>query len=340
MTAASPGHNPRSSRSILIVGPGWLGSEIARRSHEFFDNVYTVSRSPARSLPSFDILSSNGAHRWQHIQMDIRDMAPSKLGSGQSARTPNASGLADDVTGGGVLPHQVDAIILCVAPTRERGDTASSTYAAAAAGAVRLADDLNARALLYTSSTGVYGSKDGEIVYESRIFDMQSVSARQTALLDAEQAVLELPTAQKVRRFVLRLSGLYGPGRDPSGRFSTGDSLNPTSEHWCNFTWRGDAASAVFHFLMSDAENISDGVFNCADGHPVISTDISRALLQQQQPKPTDERAIVRRGDVATANNISSNQKVSIEKIVATGWKPQVDSVFAGLRLLGHHIAE
>lgn len=283
--------------------------------------------------------------------MDVRDLAhvdppPDEAIPDHSGRDP--ARFKDSLKSvRNSLPAHVDAIVLCVAPTRERGDTTSSTYAAAAAGAVKLADTLNARTLVYTSSTGVYGAKDGAIVRESQLLDMHSVSDRQAALLEAEQSILGGPTMHRVKRFVLRLSGLYGPGRDPSKRFTKVDSLDPSTEHWCNFTWRDDAVSAVLHFISRGSEMLDDGCYNCADGHPVISTDISRALLHKQEPENARETAMAKHvkpvkhvTSAAVGDSRPSNQRVSIDKLSAAGWRPNVGTVFEGLRLLGHQIAE
>jgi len=218
-------------------------------------------------------------------------------------------------------------IVLSVSPTRSRGDTHSSLYPAAARGAVRLACALGAQSLLYTSSTGVYGVNDGSWVSESRPFE--GADERQRALRDAEHAILHDQDGQ-VGRIVLRVSGLYGPGRDPGPRFAQG-GLDDGGLYWCNFSWQEDVALAVSWLQSQDTYHRGAHIFNCADGAPVLARDIARAFAIARGERSASDA-------VAVEPLHASRQRISVGALRATGWSTTVPDVYVGLRLLGHDI--
>ena len=65
--------------------------------------------------------------------------------------------------------------------------------------------------LIYISTTGVYGPADGDWVDEVTPPDPQREGGR--ASLAAEQVLAAHPLGQ--RSVILRLAGIYGPGRVP-----------------------------------------------------------------------------------------------------------------------------
>ncbi|MEO7521623.1 MAG: NAD-dependent epimerase/dehydratase family protein, partial [Gemmatimonas sp.] len=217
-------------------------------------------------------------------------------------------------------PPSVDHVVLCVAPARSRGDSHASTYPAAARGEVRLAHLLSARTITYTSSTGVYGVTDGSLVTEDS--EIACSDDRCRALLEAEEAVLHQSAEHEMRRIVLRVAGLYGPGRDPAARLRQTPLREDEDGRWRNFAWRDDVTAAVLHLQDTRSEGVHPEAFNCADGMPVLARDIRRWLHDD--------------GSGATSNNIESGQRVSVDKLRETGWSPLVTDVFQGLSMLGH----
>lgn len=281
---------------VLVVGPGWLGAPAATAlaASGRFARVWTVSRS-AQSAPAGCLA----------LQADIR-------------RGPDDDAIAAHVSA------PLAAIVVCVAPSRERGDS-YAIYPEAARGVAALAQRLGASAVVYVSSTGVYDRQDGNLVDERTL--IAPSSERVHALFDAELTVLA--TASSARRaIVLRAAGLYGPGRDPGPRFASGSTAADT---WCNFSWRDDVVSAIGHVLDRPAVGHGE-IFNCTDNHPVRAGEITRALTGALPDAPTG---------TATATDAPvragrSNQRISSAALIATGWTPSVPTIFDGLRRLGH----
>lgn len=284
---------------VLVVGPGWLGAPAAAAlaASGRYARVWTLSR---REQPA-----PTGCHA---LQGDIRHAS-------------GAAMIAARVTA------PVAAIVVCVAPASDRGDS-YAIYPEAARGVAALAQQLDASAVVYVSSTGVYDRQDGNLVDERTL--IAPSTERVHALFDAELTVLA--TASPVRRaIVLRAAGLYGPGRDPGPRYASGATPGDT---WCNFSWRDDVVSAIGHVLARPAVGHGE-IFNCTDNHPVQAAEITHALTgapASASPAATGTAATAE----ARVRAGRSNQRISSAALIATGWTPSVPSIFDGLRQLGH----
>ncbi len=98
------------------------------------------------------------------------------------------------------------------------------------------------RAVL-VSSTGVYGDSVGDIDESTPVAPSRPTH---DVLLEAEELIAHaLPHAT-----VLRLSGLYGPGRS---RFIEKARRGEVDDHWTNRIHRDDAAAAIVHLLGAAA---------------------------------------------------------------------------------------
>ncbi len=285
------------SRSILLVGPGWLGAPTAALLATQGAQVYTLHRSES-SAPA-----------------------------GCTSVTGHLETAAHDDAVLAALPRTVDHLVVCVSPSRARGDD-YGLYPAAAEGATALADVLGCRSLLWVSSTGVYDRQDGSIVTEQT--PVRPTNVRVQALADAEMYIARAanPRVPRIAR-ILRAAGLYGPGRDPAARFISGAT---PPDIWCNFAWRDDVRDAIAHLLATPPEAAVE-TFNCADGHPVQAGEITRALTGRA---PDPLAASEAEGPVRAGR---SNQRIMVDALRATGWAPSMPTVFDGLRALGHRIA-
>ena len=130
----------------------------------------------------------------------------------------------------------------------------------------------------------------------------------------------------QVDRTILRVAGLYGPGRNPANRFRAG---LPTGDDdvWCNFSWRDDVIGAIAHLLTLPAVPGRARVLNCADGVPLRASAIARALGATAPAATGTGRAQSPSG--------RSNQQILIDPLRALGWTPTMTSVFDGLMALG-----
>ncbi len=116
---------------------------------------------------------------------------------------------------------------------------------------------------LFISSTGVYGDAGGDWVDEDSPCRPTSEAGR--ALLAAEEVLHHHPLGQ--RSIILRLAGLYGPGRlPPTADFSSGAAISLPADSLVNLIHVDDAAAVVLAaerrarpprtYLVSDSQPI------------------------------------------------------------------------------------
>lgn len=137
--------------------------------------------------------------------------------------------------------------------------------------------------LLYMSTTGVYGDTRGQPVTEdSPLAPANDRSRRRVA---AEVAARAWCAAHDVRCVVLRVPGIYGPGRLPLERLRRGEpALIPADAGPGNRIHVDDLATACVAAL----ERPVHGVFNVSDGNPATTTEFLQrtAALAGLPPPP------------------------------------------------------
>ena len=114
---------------------------------------------------------------------------------------------------------------------------------------------------------------------------------------------------------VLRVAGIYGPGRDPRPRFAQPALLPMRGEYWVNLAHQADIVAAI---AASLAHCGPPRVLNVSDGAPATAAEIARwcAAAQGLDPESLDFS-----GEGAPAR---SNQRVSNAALVATGWRARL----------------
>jgi len=124
--------------------------------------------------------------------------------------------------------------------------------------------------LIFTSSTSVYAQQNGEVVDELSA----ALPDRETGkmLLEAERIVLEKQGT------VLRLSGIYGPGRSVIlKKFLKGEAtIEEDGRRILNQIHRDDAATAYYH--IANAETSKGEIYNVTDDVPTSQGDVMKAL--------------------------------------------------------------
>ncbi|MBB6187331.1 nucleoside-diphosphate-sugar epimerase [Rhodanobacter sp. MP7CTX1] len=197
---------------VLLAGCGDLGLRVAQRLLARGDEVWALRRNPP--------LPDDSGIRWLHAD----------LTQPESLRQ---------------LPAGITQLVYL--PTPDRRDE-SAYHATFVDGLRHLLEALGSRSLqrvLLVSSSAVYGEHGGDWVDESTPPAPPGFNGR--ILLEAEQ----LLAAQPIASIVLRLAGLYGPGRlQLLERLRAGQVRVPrTLPHWANRIHIDDAAAAVVHLL-------------------------------------------------------------------------------------------
>lgn len=157
--------------------------------------------------------------------------------------------------------EQADAALISI-PQDESGDPVLRACAQAFTHAPRL------RGIVYLSTVGVYGDSGGGWVDEDTPAAPQSERARHR--LAAEQAWQRLGERRGIAVAVLRLAGIYGPGRNALRQIARGDARRIIKPgQMFNRIHVEDIAQAVDAALTQRAS----GIFNITDDEPTPPAD-------------------------------------------------------------------
>jgi|SRR5579871_1278961 nucleoside-diphosphate-sugar epimerase len=157
----------------------------------------------------------------------------------------------------------VDAnYVLVSVPPGEIGDPVLAAYGQA------LGRAGNLRAVAYLSTIGVYGDRNGEWIGEQTPASPQSSRARQR--LAAERAWQRLGEASGASVAVLRLAGIYGPGRNALMQIARGKARRIVKPGQIfNRIHVADIAQVIDAAFTRGAS----GIFNVADDEPSAPAD-------------------------------------------------------------------
>jgi nucleoside-diphosphate-sugar epimerase len=230
----------------LILGCGYLGSRVARLWRGAGDEIVIVTRDTKRAAE----FERDG---YTAIVADIS----------QPATLSN-------------LPAS-DTVLFAVGYDRSPGQTIHHVYEGGLRN-VLAALPPSTKRFIYISTTGVYGNAAGEYVDESTPPDPCRDGGR--AALAAENALTTHPLGYK--SVILRLAGLYGPGRVPFLELLRAGKPIPAAEHGhLNLIHVDDAAAVVVAVGQITALRNGLRVYCVSDGNPVQRGEYFREVARQ-----------------------------------------------------------
>jgi nucleoside-diphosphate-sugar epimerase len=200
-----------------------------------------------------------------------------------------------------------DAVIHCAS---SRGGDAEAYRQIYLNGVRNLIEAFTETKSLFTSSTSVYGQRDGSWVTE----ESETKPPRETSqiLLEGEKLILEKGG------IVARLAGIYGPQRSALlSKFLNGTAtIDPNNDRFVNQVHRDDIASALFLLLNREAQT-SARIYNVVDDQPLLQSECYRWLAQRLNralPPTRKSEQPRKRGD--------TNKRVSNAKLHQLNWTP------------------
>ncbi len=124
------------------------------------------------------------------------------------------------------------------------------------------------------STTGVYGDRGGAWIDETA--EPRPGSARARRRLDAEQILRAWGLSRGVAVVVLRVGGIYGPGRWPLARLQAREPL--VREDECPYTNRIHIDDLVASCVAAGERGGAGQIYNVCDGQPGTMTQYFNAL--------------------------------------------------------------
>ena len=128
--------------------------------------------------------------------------------------------------------------------------------------------------VVYVSTSGVYGDCGGEWVTEETPVNPQTSRAQRR--VDAENTLLDWGRQHDVPVVILRVTGIYGPGRVPLARIQQGHPVLNESESPPTNRIHADDLATVCLAAMERAGN--GEIFNVSDGQPGTMTQYFNAV--------------------------------------------------------------
>jgi nucleoside-diphosphate-sugar epimerase len=288
-------------KRLVVFGAGYVGGELARQARARGMRVTTLTRNAERAAA----LAALGA------EAIVADLAGDEWHG-------RIAGGADFVTncvsagGGGLEGYRrsyVEGMASILAWARARG---------------------MAGTLVYTSSTSVYPQDGGVTVDETA--PTEGAGARARLLLETEGPLrapekaggpANLPCQ---RWFILRLAGIYGPGRHHLLEQVRAGEMAGRGDFHLNLIHRDDIVAAVWAALGAPPE-VANEVFNVSDDGAALKGEITAWLAAQlglPAPRFTGAPAAGRR--TLTPDRIIANTKLK----TLLGWQPHYPSFREG----------
>lgn len=267
----------------LIFGCGYLGQRVAERWRDAGASVHIVTRSPERALKLAD----------EGFEPLVADVTRPET-------------LVD-------LPA-AESVLFSVGYDRSSASSIAEVYAGGVRNVLSALPE-TAGKFIYISSTGVYGSTGGDWVDEFTPPRPQREGGR--ASLAAEQ---QLATHTRGKRsVVLRLGGIYGPGRIPYlDKLQRGEPIAAPSTGWLNLIHVDDAATVVLaaEDWLEKCQAEGPHLFCVTGDEPVVRANYYREVARRigaeppqfVEPEPTSPAA-----DRARADRRVSNERMAKE---------------------------
>lgn len=291
-----------SAMRVLIVGCGYVGQALGETLARRGDEVFGLRRSPV----------ADAALRERGIIPVHADLTRPETWT--------------------ALPRPVQWVVNCAAADRSHSEAYRQLYVEgnrnlvdwltrsgshAALGSAK-AGDMRLEKFVYTSSTGVYGQDDGSWVTEHRPTTPSGETGR--ALVAAEQVLLDAARERGFPAVILRVAGIYGPGRGYYLRsFLEGSArLEGDGSRFVNMIHRDDLVAAILAALERGQPG---AIYNVCDDEPTPQREVYAwlaARLGRPLPPalPEDSEAIRRR---SVTNKRVANQRLRAELC----WRPR-----------------
>ncbi|MDI7864569.1 SDR family oxidoreductase [Rhizobiaceae bacterium n13] len=245
------------------------------------------------------------------------------------AGTTRSEDKASSLASKGIVPFLFDGVALSEAL---RGELQTVTHLVQSIAPGRDGDPLlriagnSVRSLMpklewigYLSTVGVYGDHEGAWVDEES--ECKPVSSRSRERLEAESAWTDLGNTDGVPVAQLRLSGIYGPGRNALRNMSEGTARRLVKKDQVFNRIRVEDIGAATRFLV---ERKLGGKYNVTDHEPAPPQDVvaEAARLMGVEPPPEQPFETAELSPMARSF-YGENKRVSNRKIRDLGFEFQ-----------------
>lgn len=192
--------------------------------------------------------------------------------------------------------------------------------------------------LVYLSTTAVYGDSQGQWIDEN--FPLRPGSVRGCRRLSAEQQLTAAATEHQFELAVLRVPGIYGPGRWPLARLEKKlPMLRKEDAPYTNRIHQDDLAAAAFAVMeRAELQPATMRAFNVSDGQPSTMTDYFNQIADAfkldrplQLPRSEAEKVLSQ----AMMSFLTESKRINSQRLqTELAWTPQYPNLAAALESL------
>lgn len=221
------------------------------------------------------------------------------------------------------LPDLADAAVFYFAPPPRQGEDDPRLHNF-------LAGLQQAQQIVYLSTSAVYGDCQGAWVDESAAINPGLGRGRRRAA--AERIALDWGNHKKCPVQILRVPGIYGPGRLPAERLRRGlPVLQETESPWTNRIHADDLAAAALHV----ADHGTPGqAYNVSDGNPTTMADYFNRcadLLGLPRPPQVSMQEAREQLTPEMLSFLAESKRLDTQRLRALGWQPRYQNLEQGL---------
>lgn len=271
------------AEKVLIVGCGDFGAALAHQLHS--QGLVTIGLR--RSL----VADSN----FECVQADVTK--PSSLA--------NLSKLNPDF------------VVYCVAATAQTDENYRQHYVEGLRNVLSALDGAtNLKHVFFVSSTRMYGQVTDVLLDENTA--PQDMDFGGQRLLEAENLLKQ--AGKSWTHTALRLTGIYGPGRNRMLTLAANPSNWPTQNTWTNRIHRDDAAAFIAHLIkrLLDGQSV-ESCYVVTDSKPVSQYEVLCWIAAQRGIKAE-----------AGVPEVVGGKRMSNQAMLATGFSLQYPDYKAG----------
>jgi nucleoside-diphosphate-sugar epimerase len=283
-----------AGRHVLVLGAGYVGSAVLARLADSGARLSALTRNPETAA----------ALRARGVRVLQADLA------------------AEDWHG--QLTEGADWVLNCVGSGGGGLEAYRHSYLGGMRSLLLWASRAPVAHILYTSSISVYAAGGGALVEETG--ELAADGGPSSILADAERLLLAAEQLRS-RRHVLRLAGIYGPGRHRFlDQLASGEQVSGYGERHLNLIHLDDIVSAVLAVWTAPV-SVANQVFNVVDDGQATRAQIA-TWLARRLDLPTPRFS----GEVAAGRSRVPPDRIISNRLIKSllAWAPSYPSFREG----------